>query len=91
MSYGKSFPQYLSKPYQVLWFEPDDMVFAYAAVILFGVKIGGWAWLMVPLAPFAYSRLKRNYPRGFIKHMGYFLGIRSFEGYPKFFQQRFLE
>lgn len=91
MSYGKSFPQYLSKPYQVLWFEPDDMVLMYAAIILFGVKIGSWAWLLVPLVPFGYARLKKNYPRGFVKHLGYFLGVKNFEGYPKFFQQRFLE
>lgn len=91
MSYGKPFPQYLSTPYQVLWFEPDDMVLMYAATILFGVKIGGWAWILVPIVPISYGRLKKNYPRGFVKHMGYFLGIKNFGGYPKFFQQRFLE
>jgi len=91
MSYGKKFPQYLSKPYQVLWFEPDDMVVAYATVILFGVKIGGWAWVLVPTLVWGYTRIKRNYPRGFVKHLGYFLGVRDFKGYPKFFQQRFRE
>lgn len=91
MSYGKSFPQYLSKPYQVLWFEPDDIVFTYAAVLVFGFRIGGLAWIMVALVPFGYSRMKKNYPRGFIKHLGYFLGITTFKGYPGYYQQDFRE
>lgn len=85
------FPQYLSKPYQVLWFEPDDMVFMYAAIVLFGLKIGGYAWFVVPVVPIMYARIKKNYPRGFIKHVGYFLGITTFKGYPGFFQQKFRE
>ena len=91
MSYGAQFPQYLSKPYQVLWFEPDDMAVALVGLVIFGTRIGGWFWLLVPLVPVFYSRLKRNYPRGFIKHVGYFLGINSFKGYPTYFQQKFLE
>ena len=91
MSYGKTFPQYLSKPYQVLWFEPDDMIMAYAAAIIFGFMIGGVFWVIVPIVPFAYGRMKKKYPRGFIKHVGYFLGIITFKGYPGFFQQKFRE
>ena len=67
------------------------MIMAYAAAILFGFMIGGWFWVIVPAVPFAYGRLKKNYPRGFIKHVGYFLGIVSFKGYPGFFQQKFRE
>lgn len=91
MSYGAQFPQYLSKPYQVLWFEPDDIAVIIATAFIFGVKIGGWFWLCVLAVPIAYGRLKRNYPRGFIKHVGYFLGIFSFKGYPTYFQQKFME
>ena len=88
---GVQFPQYLSKPYQVLWFEPDDMALLIAAGYVFGAKIGGWFWILVPIMPIWYSHLKRNYPRGFIKHLGYFLGINSFKGYPSYFQKNFLE
>jgi len=91
MSYGTQFPQYLSKPYQVLWFEPDDIVLMIAGTFVLGLKIGGWCWLLVPLVPVAYGRLKRNYPRGFIKHTAYFLGVIPFKGYPTYFQQKFLE
>ena len=91
MSYGAQFPAYLSKPYQVLWFEPDDIGLMIAGTLIFGLKIGGWwGWLIVPMLPVGYGRLKRNYPRGFIKHMGYFLGVSPFRGYPTFFQQKFL-
>lgn len=67
------------------------MVLTYAAVVLFGLKIGGYAWLIVPAVPILYGRLKKNYPRGFIKHVGYFLGITTFKGYPGFFHQKFRE
>jgi hypothetical protein len=90
--YGAQFPQYLSKPYQVLWFEPDDIALIVVSAVIFGTHIGGWlGWLMVVLVPIGYGRLKRNYPRGFIKHVGYFLGIMSFRGYPTYFQQKFRE
>jgi len=92
MSYGKSFPQYLSKPYQVLWFEPDDMVIAYVAAVVFGTQLGALAaWILTPLSVWGYLRAKKDYPRGFIKHLGYFLGIVSFKGYPGFFQNKFRE
>jgi len=92
MAYGAQFPQYLSKPYQVLWFEPDDMVLTIVALNIFGFKIGGWlGYALVVATPIYYGRLKRNYPRGFVKHMGYFLGISSFKGYPTYFQQKFRE
>jgi len=92
MSYGSQFPQYLSKPYQVLWFEPDDIALIIAATFIFGLKIGGWLGVILVIAtPVAYGRVKRNYPRGFVKHLGYFLGVMSFKGYPTYFQQKFRE
>lgn len=92
MSYGAQFPQYLSKPYQVLWFEPDDIALIIAATFIFGLKIGGWIGVLLVIAtPVVYGRVKRNYPRGFVKHLGYFLGVMSFKGYPTYFQQKFRE
>ena len=91
MGYGKQFPQYLSKPYQVLWFEPDDMIIMYASAVLFGFLVGGAAWFIVPVAPVMYGRIKKKYPRGFVKHIGYFLGIITFKGYPGYFHQKFRE
>lgn len=85
------FPQYLTQPYQVLWFEPDDMIFAYGGLMIFGFLLGGWGWLLVPAVPIGYSRLKKGYPRGFIKHLFYFLGLLRFDHYPSALEQEFNE
>ena len=75
-----------------MWFEPDDMIMAYASAIMFGFLIGGWAgWIAAFVVPFYYGKVKKRYPRGFVKHVGYLLGIITFKGYPGYFQQKFRE
>ncbi|MBI3753974.1 MAG: conjugal transfer protein TraL [Deltaproteobacteria bacterium] len=86
----KRFPKYLSSPYQVLWFETDDM----GIIALFStlaMMIGGWFWLLLFAGPYGYGRLKRKYPRGFLKHCFYFSGVVTLKGYPIFFEKTFQE
>lgn len=84
------FPQYLNKPFQVLFFEPDDMAFMVVGYIL-AQRFGGIFWLLMVLLPWGYGRLKRNYPRGLLRHMLYVVGIAPLKRYPHFFQNRFID
>ncbi|MFW9603790.1 MAG: type IV conjugative transfer system protein TraL [Trichlorobacter sp.] len=84
------FPHYLSQPFQVLWFEPDDLAVMTAAFII-AQQFGGWLWLLLILAPAWYRRLKRRHPRGFLRHALYWLGLAPMHGYPPFFSDRFHE
>ncbi len=86
----KPFPQYLSAPLQVLWFEPDELgvVFAF---FLFAMLYGSFFWALLFMAPWYYSRIKRRYPRGFFRHVLYFAGLTGMKGYPSYFEERFIE
>jgi len=86
----KRFPQYLSSPLQVLWFEPDELCIMLISFIL--AMIYGWFfWILLVVAPWLYSKMKRKYPRGFFKHVLYFLGLLNIKGYPIFFEEIFVE
>ena len=84
------FPQYLSAPLQVLWFEADELA---VMIIFFTISslYGGWFWLSLILGPFFYLRIKKNYPKSFIKHLLYFAGLKTPRNYPSFFEKLFLE
>ena len=84
------FPQYLNKPFQVLFFEPDDMAFMVIGYIL-AQEFGGVFWLLMVLLPWGYGRLKHNYPRGLLRHTLYFVGIARLKRYPHFFQNKFID
>lgn len=86
----RQFPQYLSKPYQILWFEPDDLAIM-AGLYLLAMIFGGFFWLLLPLGPFFYGRVKRAYPRGFLRHLLYFAGLTEMKGYPIYFEEEFRE
>lgn len=86
----RKFPQYLTQPFQVLWFEPDDLAIMTASFIL-AQQFGGYLWLTMIVVPWAYSRFKRQYPRGFLRHILYFIGLAPMKGYPQFFERDFLE
>jgi len=93
------FPQYLSAPYQVLWWETDEvaiMVFSYTVSSTFGkffelsfFALVTWAILLVPY--FVYNYYKSKYPSGFFKHMLYFLGLKRVPHYPSYFIHDFSE
>ncbi len=84
----RRFPQYLSAPFQVLWFETDELG-VLVIFFLLAMVFGSFFWLLIVVGPYLYSRVKRKYPRGFLKHSLYFLGILKMKGYPLFFEQRF--
>jgi hypothetical protein len=86
----KKFPQYIHQPFQVLWFETDDMVIFFLSIIV-AQATGGFFWLLPLISPLVTTKIKLNYPRGFSRHMFYYLGLMNFKGYPHFFQKKFQE
>lgn len=90
------FPRYLSAPFQILWFEADElfvMVFFFMTAIMFGNT--NWMFALLALAGvfgvYGYSVLKRKHPRGFFGHLLYFAGLTDIKGYPSFFVDKFIE
>jgi len=84
-------PQYLHKPLQVLWWESDEFL-----IVMFGfgmwVMFGGYHFLIIGVVlPYLYSKFKKRYSRGFLKHLMYFSGFKKLKGYPEFFSGRFIE
>jgi hypothetical protein len=84
------FPQYLSQPYQVLFWEPDDIAIFMSFVTL-AMIYDGVFWVLPFAVPWGYGRVKRNHPRGFFRHVLFFGGLQQFKGYPEFFQKNFYE
>ena len=86
----RTFPQYLSRPFQVLWFEMDEL-----AIFLFTLTValvyGGLAWIAFVAIQYAYIRTKRQKPRGFLKHLLYVGGLLRMRNCPEYFQQEFHE
>jgi len=89
-SSSRKFPQYLSRPFQVLWFEVDEL-----AIFLFTLTValvyGGMAWIAFVAIQYFYTRTKRNKPRGFLKHVLYVCGFLQMKNYPGYFLQEFHE
>lgn len=87
----KEFPQYLHLPYKVIVFDSDDLGIAVLAMSM-ALIFQRWPFVILAIAiPLAYMSFKRGYPRGFAKHVMYFLGIADFEGYPGYFEKTFIE
>ena len=87
---SRKFPQYLSRPFQVLWFEVDEL-----AIFLFTLTValiyGGLAWIVFVAIQYGYIRTKRHKPRGFFKHLLYVCSLVQMKNYPGFFEQEFHE
>jgi type IV conjugative transfer system protein TraL len=86
----KRFPQYLSSPFQVLWFETDELVIVVVFLIV-ALIFGYLFWLLLFVGPYLYTRLKKKYPRGFLRHVLYFIGLIRIKGYPSYFEKEFFE
>ena len=86
----KRFPQYLTQPFMILSFEPDEQMITLTCVVV-ALTVWGWAVLLPFTVPYLYVKTKKKYPRGFIKHVFYILGFVRFEGYPTFHEREFLE
>lgn len=83
-------PQYLHRPYQVLFFEVDELA-AFILGLLLALFFGGIFWLLVILSVFLLSYTKKKYPRGYLKHFLYVLGLIGFKNTPSFFEKNFRE
>ncbi|MDD5007038.1 MAG: type IV conjugative transfer system protein TraL [Syntrophorhabdaceae bacterium] len=85
----RKFPRYLTNPYQVLMFEVDELM-----VILFNfvfwLVFGNFFLITLFLCPYLYSRAKKKYPRGFLRHLLFFAGLLKLHGYPHYFQKVFI-
>ncbi len=78
----EKFPQYLHRPYQVLWFEPDDMGLV-SILFMLCILFGGWPfWVALFVVPYVYMKFKSNAPRGFFKHLLYHLGVYGIKIFP---------
>lgn len=86
----KPFPQYLSKPIQVLWFELDELVI-FIFTLTFALVYGGVMWILFIVVQWFYSRTKRKNARGFLKHILYMLGLVEMKNYPEYFVKEFCE
>lgn len=86
----REFPQFLSSPLQVLCWEMDSFAFIFIGLLL-GLVFGGWFWLSLPVLPTVYGSMKKNNPRGFLRHTLYFAGIVEMKDYPSYFEKDFQE
>jgi len=75
---------------QVLWWETDEFVVV-VIFFLLALMFGYVFYIFMIAAPYLYSKSKRKYPRGFFKHILYFLGILKLNGYPTYFEKEFFE
>ncbi len=90
MEMVRRFPKYLNAPLQLAYWEAD--VVAVAVFSLFaGFFLKGPFYLIIIMQPYYYNKFKKNYPRGFLRHLFYFIGLTDFKGYPSFFEKRFVE
>lgn len=83
-------PQNLHKPIQVLWWDADE--FSILFIFLVGALIFWWGFFIpMIVVPHLYGRVKKRYPRGFLRHSLYFAGIRDFNIYPSYLEKEFSE
>jgi len=84
------FPQYLSAPFQILWYESDELAL-FMFFLMLALIYGGLFWLFLLVGPYIYSRFKRQKPRGFLCHLLYMAGLVRMKNYPSYFQKEFIE
>lgn len=83
-------PKYLHRPYQVLFFETDELAVIILSLFL-GLLLSGYFFLMAIILPFILGYLKKKMPRGYLKHYLYCLGLIVYKGAPTFFESRCFE
>jgi type IV conjugative transfer system protein TraL len=87
---ARKFPQYLSKPFQVLWFEVDELVL-FLFFLTLALLYGKLMWVIFLVSQYSYTKTKRSQARGFLKHILYVFGLIKMKNYPDYFQQEFHE
>ena len=91
-AYSSKFPQYMSSPIEVLWWEVDQVAIAVVSFTCTLLMKGGIVmWVGILLINYFFNAAKRNKPRGFIKHIIYMFGFAKLENYPDYFEQKFHE
>lgn len=87
------FPQYLSAPLQVLWFESDDigMMFLFWFIIMVVLDLSIKFLPLVGVGAWLYISTKKNKPRGFFRHVLYQFGFISLRNYPAYLENIFHE
>jgi type IV conjugative transfer system protein TraL len=86
----RAFPQYLSAPFQILWYESDELAL-FMFILMLALLYGGIFWILLLAGPYLYSRIKRQKPRGFLCHLLYMAGIIRMKNYPSYFEKEFVE
>jgi type IV conjugative transfer system protein TraL len=86
----REFPQYLSAPFQILWYESDELALFMFSLML-ALMYGSVFWVLLFAGPYIYSRIKRQKPRGFLCHLLYMAGIIRMINYPAYFEKEFIE
>ena len=89
-SVTRAFPQYLSAPFQILWYESDELALFMFFLIL-ALLYGTVFWILLLAGPYIYSRIKRKKPRGFLCHLLYMAGMIRMKNYPGYFEKEFFE
>lgn len=84
------FPLYLSRPFQILWFEADEIVIGSIFYLLTNI-LTIWFLPLIIFGPYFFKSIKKTRPRGFLKHLFYMLGFAKFKGYPIYFEKDFQE
>jgi len=82
--------KYLHKPFRLLWFESDEIFLLFAGLVL-GMYVNTLFFLVLIVCAVLSRKFKAKYPRGFVRHISYFLGLLRFKKYPSFFESSFQE
>jgi len=83
-------PQYLHRPYQVLFFETEELA-GFLLAFFLALMFGGIFWIITFFTVFVLNYFKTRYPRGYLKHIFYTIGLIQFKGAPSSFEKKFCE
>jgi len=84
-------PKWLYRPYQILFFDAEDIAVIFSFLSLAYI-FGGWfLWILAFVGPYLILQEKKKRGRGFIKHLLYKTGIFKFKGCPSVFERKFFE
>jgi len=84
-------PQYLSRPMCVLFWESDELVIGLMALTIAFVVTGVIAFMVAIGVFMLYRRFRKTAGRGFLQHLPYIFGLKSFEGFPHAYIEEFAE
>lgn len=84
-------PQYLHRPNKVMMLDMDEFA-VFASSVSMGVILKSLIVFIIGVFVFfAYRKAKTKYPRGFLKHFPYIIGLKQFQQFPNVFVKQFKE